>query len=94
VSSRSRKWAFGTAGVLVIAGACCAVFVSGIVGEVLTIVLISGGLCGALLLVFLEVGLEEERDLEREQRRREDRDRRTLELRRRSRLPQRPRRPQ
>ena len=79
---------------LVLAGVCCAVFVSGIVGEVLTIVLISAGLCGALLLVFLEVGLEEERDLEREQRSREDRDRRTLDLRRRSRLPQRPRRPQ
>jgi len=93
VSSRARKWAFGTAGGLVIAGACCAAFVSGVVGEVLTIVLISGGLCAALLLVFLEVGLDEERDLEREQRLREARDRRTLQLRRRSRLPQRPRRP-
>ncbi|HUH80147.1 MAG TPA: hypothetical protein VLZ06_02370 [Solirubrobacteraceae bacterium] len=93
MSSRARKWAFGTAGGLVIAGACCAAFVSGVVGEVLTIVLISGGLCAALLLVFLEVGLDEERDLEREQRLREARDRRTLQLRRRSRLPQRPRRP-
>jgi len=93
VSSRSRKWAFGAAGVLVLAGACCAIFVSGIVGEVLTIVLISGGLCGALLLLFLEVGLDEERELERERRTREAKDRRTLELRRRSRLPQRPRRP-
>lgn len=94
VSSRSRKWAFGTAGLVVVAGACCAALVSGIAGEVLTIVLISGGLCAALLLLFLEVGLDEERDLERERRSREAKDRRTLELRRRSRLPQRPRRPQ
>ncbi|HUH81932.1 MAG TPA: hypothetical protein VLZ06_11460 [Solirubrobacteraceae bacterium] len=94
MSSRSRKWAFGTAGALVVAGACCAAFVSGVLGEVLTIVLISGGLCAALLLLFLEVGLDEERDLEREQRLREARDKRTLQLRRRSRLPQRPRRPQ
>jgi len=94
VSSRSRKWAFGSAGAVVVAGAFCAAFVSGVVGEVLTIVLISGGLCAALLLLFLEVGLDEERELERERRRREAKDRRTLELRRRSRLPQRPRRPQ
>jgi len=94
VSSRARKWAFGTAALAVIAGACCAAFVAGVVGEVLTIVLISGGLCAALLLVFLEVGLDEERDLEREQRLREARDRRTLQLRRRTRLPSRPRRPQ
>ena len=60
----------------------------------LTILLISGGLCAALLLLFLEVGLDEERELERERRSREAKDRRTLELRRRSRLPQRPRRPQ
>jgi hypothetical protein len=79
---------------VVVAGACCAAFVSGIAGEVLTIVLISGGLCGALLLLFLEVGLDEERELERERRGREAKDRRTLGLRRRSRLPQRPRRPQ
>jgi len=93
VSSRSRKWAFGSAAALVVAGACCAAFVPGVVGEVLTIMLISGGLCAALLLLFLEVGLDEERDLEREQRQREAKDRRTLQLRRRSRLPQRPRRP-
>jgi len=94
VSSGARKWAFGSAGAVVIAGVACAVFVSGVVGEVLTVVLISGGLCAALLLLFLEVGLDEERELEREQRGREERDRRTLKLRRRARLPQRPRRPE
>jgi hypothetical protein len=86
--------AFGTAAVLVLAGGACAALVGGVLGEVLTIVLISAGLCWGLLLLFLEIGLGEERDLERERRRREDQDRRTLALRRRARLPQRPRRPQ
>ena len=44
--------------------------VGGVVGEVLTIVLISAGLAGALLLVFLEVGLSEERELARDEERR------------------------
>jgi hypothetical protein len=94
VSSRSRKLGFGSAALLVIAGAICAVLVAGVVGEVLTFLLISLGLCGALLLVFLEIGLGEERDLAREQHRRDDREQRLFELRRRSRLPRRPRRPQ
>jgi hypothetical protein len=94
VGSRSRKLAFGSAALLVLAGGFCAVLVSGVVGEVLTFMLISLGLCGALLLVFLEIGLGEERDLDREQRHRDVRDQRLLEFRRRSRLPRRPRRPE
>jgi len=93
VSDRARGLAFGTAAVLVLAGIACAVLVSGVTGEVLTIVLISAGFTGALLLLFLEVGLGEEHDLEREQRRRERRSRRALELRSRSRLSRKPRRP-
>lgn len=92
--SRSRNLAFGSAGILVLAGCLCAVLVSGVVGEVLTFALIALGLCGALLLVFLEIGLGEERDLARESRRREVRDQRSLELRRHARLPRRPRRPE
>jgi hypothetical protein len=65
-----RIVAFGSAAALVLAGIACAVLVSGVTGEVLTIVLMSAGLAGALLLVFLEVGLGEERDLAREQQRR------------------------
>ena len=86
VSRRARILLFGLAGVLVIAGGACAAFVGGVTGEVLTIVLISAGMAGGLLLVFLEIGLEEERDLAREQQRRRARirDRR---------LPRRPRRP-
>ena len=76
---------------MVVAGGACAALVGGIVGELLTIVLISIGLAGALLLVFLEVGLSEERDLARDQERR--RRRRTLGARRRPRTPRWPRRP-
>lgn len=86
--------AFGSAAVLVLAGVLCAVFVSGIVGEVLTIALIGLGTTAAVLLLFLEVGLEEERDLAEEALRRDSRSRRKLELRKRSRLPRHPRRPQ
>jgi hypothetical protein len=94
VSSRSRKLGFGSAALLVLAGGLCAVLVSGVVGEVLTFFLIALGLSEALLLVFLEIGLGEERDLAREARQRDVRDQRTLKLRRRARLPRRPRRPE
>jgi hypothetical protein len=63
MTPRARVLAFGSAAALVVAGAACAVLVAGVAGEVLTIVLISAGLGGALLLVFFEVGLGEERDL-------------------------------
>jgi len=91
MAPRSRILAFGTAAALVLAGGACAALVSGIVGEVLTLVLISGGLAAGLLLIFLEIGLEEERDLEREQASRRERERRLLLARRRLRL-RRPRR--
>ncbi len=93
MSPRQRILAFGTAAVLVVAGGVCAVLVGGVVGEVLTIVLISAGLAGALLLVFLEVGLSEERELAREEERRRATKLRGLRLRRGSRQRQLPRRP-
>jgi hypothetical protein len=71
MSRRARITALGLLGALVLAGAACAAFVSGVTGEVLTIVLISVGLGGALLLVFFEIGLGEERDLARDETRRE-----------------------
>jgi hypothetical protein len=61
VSTRNRLLTFGLAGLAVLAGALCAVFVSGLVGSVLAIALILFGLSAALLLVFLEVGLSEDR---------------------------------
>jgi hypothetical protein len=92
VSARSRIGAFGSAAALVVAGVACAAFVGGVVGEVLTIVLISAGLGGALLLVFLEIGLGEERDLAHEEERRRRQGQRALAPRRRLRdWPRRPR---
>ena len=67
MAPRSRIVAIASLGTLVVAGAACAVLVAGVTGEVLTIVLISAGLGGALLLVFLEIGLGEERDLARDE---------------------------
>jgi len=93
VSARARILLFGLAGALVLAGGLCAASVGGVTGEVLTIVLISAGLAGALLLVFLEIGLEEERDLVREQQRRRAREQRIRGRGRLPRLPRRPRRP-
>jgi hypothetical protein len=88
-----RLLAFGSAAALVLAGGACAVLVGGLTGEVLTIVLVSAGLAGAVLLLFLEVGLSEERDLQREGERRWRRERKAPNEGRRPRLPQRPRRP-
>jgi len=67
VTRRWRILLFGAAGAAVLAGGACAALVGGIVGEVLTIVLLAGGLAGGLLLVFLEIGLDEERELAREE---------------------------
>jgi uncharacterized membrane protein len=64
---------FGSAAALVVAGAICAVLVGGLTGEVLAIALITLGLGAAVLLVFLEVGLSDERELAREQKRRRHR---------------------
>jgi len=94
VSARARIVLFGSAGVAVIAGGACAALVGGITGEVLTIVLISGGLAGGLLLLFLEIGLEEERDLAAdEEERRRERERGARDSGRRPRRPRWPRRP-
>jgi hypothetical protein len=67
---RARILAFGSAGALVVAGAICAAVVPGLTGQLLTIVLMSLGFGGAVLLVFLEVGLSEDRERAREDRER------------------------
>ena len=70
MARRSRILAFGSAGLLVVAGVLCAVFVGGLTGQVLTIALMTAGLGGALLLAFLEVGLSEDRARARDEERR------------------------
>jgi hypothetical protein len=76
--------AFGSALALAVAGGVCAVLVEGLTGQVLTIVLVSAGLGGVVLLLFLEVGLSEDRDRASEEQRRRERAERALEARRRS----------
>jgi hypothetical protein len=91
VSTRARLLTFGAAATLVLAGALCAVFVGGVTGEVLTIALMSAGFGGAVLLVFLEVGLSEDRErAELEQRARRGGLRKALRARAWRRWPRRP----
>jgi hypothetical protein len=66
--SRTRFVAFASAAVLVVAGGLCGVLIGGVTGQALAIGLIAIGLGGALLLVFLEVGLSEDKDRAREER--------------------------
>jgi len=67
VAGRARILAFGSAALLVVAGALCAALIGGLTGQVLAIVLISLGLGGAVLLVFFEVGLSEDRERARDE---------------------------
>jgi hypothetical protein len=71
VAPRPRVLTFGSAAALVVAGSICATLVGGLTGEVLAIALITLGLGAVVLLMFLEVGLSEERELAREEKRRQ-----------------------
>ena len=73
MTRRSRILGFGSAGLLVIAGAVCAAVVGGRTGEMLALVLLSLGFVEATSLVFLEVGLSEDHERARERARRERR---------------------
>jgi hypothetical protein len=66
----TRRWrilSFGSAGALVIAGSLVAALVGSGAGQIVALILIGLGLVGATGLVFLEVGLSEDREREREQ---------------------------
>jgi hypothetical protein len=67
VSRRGRIVGFGSCGVLVVIGVVCAVVVPGGTGQVLTLVFIALGLTCATSLVFLELGLSEDRERAREE---------------------------
>jgi hypothetical protein len=73
MAPRTRILAFGSAGLLVIAGAVCAAILGGGTGQILALVLIGLGFVAATSLVFLEVGLSEDRALAREERERHQR---------------------
>jgi hypothetical protein len=68
MSPPARIVCFGGAGLLVLAGALCAALVSGGTGQILALVLIGLGLVLATALVFLEIGLSEDRQRAREER--------------------------
>jgi hypothetical protein len=72
MSTRGRILGFGTAALLVIAGIACAVFVPDGTGEVLILALMGTGFIVATSLVFLEVGLSEDRERAREGKRQPD----------------------
>src|SRR5947209_15663290 len=81
MSRRSRIVGFGSAVLLVVAGVVCAAVVASGLGAALALVLISLGLILAVSLVFLEVGLSEDRERAREaaaRRREEEKQRRPL----------------
>jgi hypothetical protein len=88
---RTRIWAFGSCGAVVLAGVLCAVFVHGLAGDLLTIGLMLAGLGGALLLIFYEVGLSEDRERAREEEQRRRREQARMPRRRTT--PRWPRRP-
>jgi hypothetical protein len=71
MTKRGRIVGFGSAGLLVIVGAVAAAAFSGTLGQVLALVLIGVGFVLATSLVFLEVGLSEDRERAREERRKE-----------------------
>ena len=71
VTPRWRVLFFGSAAALVVAGPICAAVVNGQAGDAIAIALVTLGLGAVVLLLFLEVGLSEERDLAREEKRRQ-----------------------
>ena len=62
MTGRSRILGFGSAAVLVLAGIAGAIAFSGTVGQLLALILIGLGFVLATGLVFLEVGLSEDRE--------------------------------
>jgi hypothetical protein len=73
MSTRSRILGFGSAAVLVLAGAASAALAGGLTRDLLVIGLISAGLLVAVSLMFLEVGLSEDQERAREDERRRKR---------------------
>jgi len=75
MSKRGRIAAYGSSVALVLAGALCAALVGGMAGEILAMAMIGSGLVILTGLVFMEVGLSEDRERAREDRERERKDR-------------------
>ena len=68
--TRTRRLAFGAAGLLVLAGFLLIVLVDGVTADVIGFVVFSVAAIGAIALGFLEIGLSEERQRARDAERR------------------------
>lgn len=91
MTPRWRVIAYGSAAALVVAGSICAAVASGRAADAVAIALITLGLGAVVLLVFYEVGLSEEKELAKEEKRRQRAQRAAAEPRRRPRRwPRRP----
>lgn len=66
MTKRTRIVAYGSSVALVLAGTACAALVAGVTGQLLAMALIGSGLVVLTGLVFMEVGLSEDRDREQE----------------------------
>ena len=66
MTSRARLLSFGGAGLMIVIGAVAGPLLGGITGEAIAIALISVGAIAIVSLVFLEVGLSEDRERSRE----------------------------
>jgi hypothetical protein len=66
MTSRARLLSFGAAAVLIVLGVIAGPVLGGITGEAVAIALLSVGAIAAISLVFLEVGLSEDRERARE----------------------------
>jgi hypothetical protein len=66
MSKRARIIAYGSSIALVLIGTASAALVAGVVGEVLAMALVGSGLVVLTGLVFMEVGLSEDRERETE----------------------------
>ena len=70
MTARTRNLSFGTAAVLIVAGILCAALLDGTTAGVVAIALIGVGGVLAVALVFLAVGLSEDRERAAEEERR------------------------
>ena len=76
MNPRRRSFTYGPAALLVVAGVVCGVAIGGEAGGLLATVLGGLGLVAITALVFMEVGLSEDREREREARAQEREERR------------------
>jgi hypothetical protein len=67
VSRRARTWSYGSVGVVMVIGVLCRVIAGGFVGEIIALTLLSLGAGAMLVLVFIEVGLSEDRERAKEE---------------------------